>query len=216
MSYTPTNWQMGDTITASLLNKIEGGIVGSSELTVLNIKYEQGMYSIREEITSAEFRDLCLNHRVCLNYDRFGTLCYLNSFSEEPEEYFIAIFCGNSATGYFEIRVYCDLTDSGVYPPSVDYCGSTALGSIAVVCEASGTSGAYVSEDSASQIFTYCSRGAMATFLISGTASGDYIYRIVSANSNNSQYTFVCIDMNGNAVKLGPYASSSKVSFTIT
>lgn len=31
MSYTPTNWQTGDTITASLLNKMEQGIKDNAD-----------------------------------------------------------------------------------------------------------------------------------------------------------------------------------------
>lgn len=32
MSYTPTNWQTGDTITAERLNKLEAGVVAASNL----------------------------------------------------------------------------------------------------------------------------------------------------------------------------------------
>lgn len=42
MSYTPTEWKNGDTITAEKLNKIESGIKEGSE--VLFVKWKEGFY----------------------------------------------------------------------------------------------------------------------------------------------------------------------------
>lgn len=36
MSYTPTNWNTGDTITASALNKIEQGIANAGSISVID------------------------------------------------------------------------------------------------------------------------------------------------------------------------------------
>lgn len=38
MSYTPTNWQTGDTITAEKLNNMESGISGAFEVFLLHMK----------------------------------------------------------------------------------------------------------------------------------------------------------------------------------
>ena len=40
MSYTPTNWQTGDTITAEKMNNIEQGIVNAPKVAVVNISTE--------------------------------------------------------------------------------------------------------------------------------------------------------------------------------
>ena len=37
MSYTPTNWQTGDTVTAELLNKMEGGIENANEPFIVTV-----------------------------------------------------------------------------------------------------------------------------------------------------------------------------------
>lgn len=37
MSYTPTNWQTGDTITAEKLNKMEGGIENANEPFIITL-----------------------------------------------------------------------------------------------------------------------------------------------------------------------------------
>ena len=40
MSYTPTNWQSGDKVTAEKLNKIEQGIANASAVVVLTETYD--------------------------------------------------------------------------------------------------------------------------------------------------------------------------------
>lgn len=41
MSYTPTNWQTGDTITAEKLNKMEQGIAGAGGCLVVNAMFNK-------------------------------------------------------------------------------------------------------------------------------------------------------------------------------
>ena len=53
MSYTPTNWQTGDTITAEKLNNIESGIAAASEVYVININSDaNGLYLGNREATN--------------------------------------------------------------------------------------------------------------------------------------------------------------------
>ena len=40
MSYTPTNWQTGDTITAEKMNNIENGIVNAPKVAVVSLDAE--------------------------------------------------------------------------------------------------------------------------------------------------------------------------------
>lgn len=40
MSYTPTNWQSGDKVTAEKLNKIEQGIAGAGGILVVHETYD--------------------------------------------------------------------------------------------------------------------------------------------------------------------------------
>ena len=41
MSYSPTTWETGDTITAEKLNKMEGGIAGAAAIVNFNITWER-------------------------------------------------------------------------------------------------------------------------------------------------------------------------------
>lgn len=43
MSYTPTNWNTGDTITASALNKIENGIANAGGAMICNLAYSDDL-----------------------------------------------------------------------------------------------------------------------------------------------------------------------------
>ena len=40
MSYTPTEWQTGDVITAEKLNNMESGIAGATEVLLVNVIYD--------------------------------------------------------------------------------------------------------------------------------------------------------------------------------
>lgn len=43
MSYTPTTWTTGDTITATALNKIENGIANAGSALICNSTYDDGI-----------------------------------------------------------------------------------------------------------------------------------------------------------------------------
>lgn len=43
MSYTPTQWSTGDTITAEKLNKLENGIANSGGSLIVNITQDDGL-----------------------------------------------------------------------------------------------------------------------------------------------------------------------------
>lgn len=56
MSYTPTNWQTGDTITAPLLNKMEQGIASAGGGGVLMVNITGGVLDKTwQEIVDAPF-----------------------------------------------------------------------------------------------------------------------------------------------------------------
>lgn len=46
MSYTPTTWQTGDTVTATKLNKIEQGIAGAGGALICNTNGISGSYTL--------------------------------------------------------------------------------------------------------------------------------------------------------------------------
>lgn len=64
MSYTPTTWTTGDTVTASAMNKIEQGIAGASpwdaviKLTHANNSDMDGASSLTPSIISGTYADL--------------------------------------------------------------------------------------------------------------------------------------------------------------
>lgn len=57
MSYTPTNWQTDDTVTAERLNKMEQGIEAAAEVYVINLNADANGYYL----DSTEARDLFLD-----------------------------------------------------------------------------------------------------------------------------------------------------------
>ena len=54
MSYTPTTWQTGDTVTAELLNKMEGGIELAADPFVVNLTPTAQDFSGTMDKTGAE------------------------------------------------------------------------------------------------------------------------------------------------------------------
>ena len=58
MSYTPTNWQTGDTITAAGLNKMENGIEAASEVYVINLYTDANGYYLDNAEARTLFADI--------------------------------------------------------------------------------------------------------------------------------------------------------------
>lgn len=57
MSYTPTNWQTGDTITAEKLNNMESGIEAANETLVIHAKFNEQWVLISIDCPAADARD---------------------------------------------------------------------------------------------------------------------------------------------------------------
>lgn len=60
MSYTPTTWTTGDTITASAMNKIENGIANAGGVLVCNSSYSQDVNTYVLDKTVQEIYDALL------------------------------------------------------------------------------------------------------------------------------------------------------------
>ena len=57
MSYTPTNWQTGDTVTAEKLNKMETGIAAASDVFVITLTPTAPDFSGTMDKTPLEIRE---------------------------------------------------------------------------------------------------------------------------------------------------------------
>lgn len=77
MSYTPTEWKTGDTITAEKLNKLEQGVAdsgGGGGALIVNSTYDDGAYTLDK--TWKEIRDVFVT----------GVTVLVMSVSETSEE----------------------------------------------------------------------------------------------------------------------------------
>ena len=63
MSYTPTNWQTGDTVTAERLNKMEGGIQAANDVFVITLTPTAEDFSGTHNRTIAEISAAVLSHK---------------------------------------------------------------------------------------------------------------------------------------------------------
>ena len=106
MSYTPTTWTTGDTITATALNKIENGIANAGGGDILfDIANEDGTL----DKTWTEILTACTAGkivRVIFNDDGISVAEYVTAVTNEEGTYFIYVL-GNqgwyqtsSANGY--------------------------------------------------------------------------------------------------------------------
>lgn len=113
MSYTPTNWQTGDTITAQLLNKMEQGIASAGGGGGVLIATDTGgtLDKTWQEIFDARFAVLCKEDSDSLFDTAFLTRAeayggeydvYFVSFSD-PTAPVIVTYATASADGYPEL-----------------------------------------------------------------------------------------------------------------
>ena len=80
MTYTPTTWNTGDTITASALNKIEQGIAdGGAGGLVVNVTYSYTRGAFTMDATYAEIYEAMKAGMPCF-------MCYAGSAYEPPED----------------------------------------------------------------------------------------------------------------------------------
>lgn len=87
MSYTPTNWQTGDTITAEKLNKMESGIENANEpfiitFTPTSLDYSGTMDKTVAEINAAYEAGRKIVYKVMMSETQFiyadVTMVYVN------------------------------------------------------------------------------------------------------------------------------------------
>ena len=91
MSYTPTTWQTGDTITAEKLNNMESGIENANEpfivtLTPTEQDFSGMMDKTVAEITEAYEAGQKIKFKVLTGQDTY-TLVPLSNVDKQSEEY---------------------------------------------------------------------------------------------------------------------------------
>lgn len=121
MSYTPTNWSTGDTITASALNKIEQGIAGGGGGAV--IIEDNGT---QLDKTFAEIYELIHSGTPCyISYTHSGS----PSLSDLDTEfaYFVSLMPVLAVKKYDDMyRVYASASRSQ-YVSNTNYVGGAAV-----------------------------------------------------------------------------------------
>lgn len=107
MSYTPTEWATGDTITAEKLNKLEGGVAGAGGVFVVTYtitgewveeEYVETYSADKtlEEIWAAfdEGKPVVAKRSVDENSDIYGYLSYVHDAEHDRSTYVRLIFMG--------------------------------------------------------------------------------------------------------------------------
>lgn len=114
MSYTPTNWQTGDTVTAALLNKMEQGISGGGALFVhLDFDYGTLDKTWQEIHDAAEIIPVAL----AINDDPYIDVYYLTNVSYPNNEY-TCTFSKTTLSGAVDITFTAETSSS--YPVIVE------------------------------------------------------------------------------------------------
>lgn len=94
MSYTPTNWKAGDTVTSAKLNKMEQGIANNINILIVEITTDeetekQVMNKTWQEILDADYA-------ICVEYVEIGKIYYsINSVVIEEGTYMVNVPRGN-------------------------------------------------------------------------------------------------------------------------
>ena len=87
MSYTPTQWSAGDTVTSAKLNKMEQGITDSNKILIINLTQEDGEACIMDK-TWRQIYDA--DYAICRfsggENGIYGTKYYsINSITASPD-----------------------------------------------------------------------------------------------------------------------------------
>lgn len=109
MSYTPTEWKSGDTITSAKLNKMEQGIAaGGSGGGVLVVHGSDDDNPVLDK-TWQEIKDAYDADGVVIMVNSYGDICYMSTVPASSEgTYYVGFFSSggtdnyttNSASGY--------------------------------------------------------------------------------------------------------------------
>lgn len=94
MSYTPTQWKAGDTVTSAKLNKMEQGIAASGEIKVVP-SFKSLIGSIHINITPNELIDALNNYKViiisCTNADGNPCQSLISDYHYDGTTYFLQV-----------------------------------------------------------------------------------------------------------------------------
>lgn len=129
MSYTPTNWQTGDIITAEKLNKLENGVIDSSgsgeNSNIFSIHYTiDGTRATTSDKTYAEIQTavavgkeliaFCTipGSMVSLDYD--PTLTSIMCSPTEDMIYFMFMIRADGQTNFYKISHFADSIVPGI------------------------------------------------------------------------------------------------------
>ena len=123
MSYTPTNWQTGDTVTAEKLNKMETGIANASIDGRLVTMEVNGDTIVDVDATASEVRSEVLNGKNVIiklvNYTNHTTMAFLYLYQIFNENY---VYFRADATISFPKHYSVSIQyDSWVYMDSIMY-----------------------------------------------------------------------------------------------
>lgn len=129
MSYTPTEWQTGDTITAEKLNKLENGVADSSgsggDGNIFTIHYTiDGTFSVTSDKTYTEIQTavaagkeliaFCTIPSLTVGLDYDPTLVSVMCSPTEDMIYFMFTIRTSGQTNFYSIKHSADSIVPGI------------------------------------------------------------------------------------------------------
>lgn len=120
MSYTPTNWQSGDTITSAKLNKIENGIAGSVLFATVDMS-TQSLDKTWQEIADADVTYVIMaNARLTMKIPVVATIADASNNAYYVGAVGVTVVTGESNETGFELMQYTfKATSADGYPEFV-------------------------------------------------------------------------------------------------
>ena len=101
MSYEPTNWKAGDTVTSAKLNKMEQGIAGG--VNILLVSENEGTSTLNKTWQEIHDADVAV---VSKSYDGVKTWGFVQAAGFAEEHYIVVVgdknYVAESADGYPE------------------------------------------------------------------------------------------------------------------
>ena len=119
MSYTPTNWQTGDTVTAEKLNNMESGIVAAADPFVVTLTPTAQNYSGVMDKTVAEINEAYeagkkIVFKLVTGVNEYMDI-FLNSVGKGTQTYpsFNALICIYDGTSDLFVNAFTGSTNDG-------------------------------------------------------------------------------------------------------
>ena len=91
MSYTPTQWKAGDTVTSAKLNKIEQGIAMNSEILIVH-EIDNGDNPPTLDKTWQEIHDVDICYIIYRDENETGRLFVQGTAKSDNDEYIILAY----------------------------------------------------------------------------------------------------------------------------